>query len=678
MFGTVDMARMTLAATVDNMDEILSTCAQLGNVHIEDYVNFEDGIGVGKAKSNDSANKVSSMLAKVRAANAHYKTVNTDGPISAKELKSLTEGEFLNQIDQALAYASTIRECEAERNSISEQIKLLTKLEPLGIEIELLSSTSHIDMFVAEVAKASKVGQAFAGIGNEVRFETGPGIVVVACSPSKATEVQTILGGLGARPIQIPSGEGKPTDLISQLRTKMVELESEMKNAEMKGTGWAKKHGRTLVALEEYLTRIDSINTAPTMLAVSDMAFVLDAWVPHQEAKSIQSVLAPLASHIEIEKHVDDHHGHHDHDHHEPTPPVAYENGSVSKPFELMVDLVGRPKYGTIDPTFFIMMTFPFIYGLILGDFGYGLIIFLLGLWLGKQPFAVDPVAKNGVTILKWMGVWCIIWGLIFAEGFGFVWDNSTSHKTIPILVPIYDWTYAHIHFPHFMDSLLNLKLHVPFHRADEKVISNYVLISIYLGVGHLLFGFIIGFINAFNAHGIGAAFFEKGSFILILIGGFLHARQVVGYGGEMFILSAWTGMVIAGVFSLIIGLAIYEKFGWAGGVIMGPIETFGLLANTLSYLRVMAVGVAGVKIAEISITIGWDMMIHPSNPAMILVGLVLFVLIQAFALALGLLSPSIHAARLHFVEWMGKFHDGSGRLFTPLGGRTLHVEGQS
>jgi len=55
---------------------------------------------------------------------------------------------------------------------------------------------------------------------------------------------------------------------------------------------------------------------------------------------------------------------------------------------------------------------------------------------------------------------------------------------------------------------------------------------------------------------------------------------------------------------------------------------------------------------------------------------LLIWVGVQVFALALGLLSPSIHAVRLHFVEWMGKFHDGSGQEFTPLGGRSLHVEG--
>jgi V/A-type H+-transporting ATPase subunit I len=61
-----------------------------------------------------------------------------------------------------------------------------------------------------------------------------------------------------------------------------------------------------------------------------------------------------------------------------------------------------------------------------------------------------------------------------------------------------------------------------------------------------------------------------------------------------------------------------------------------------------------------------------------IIIGAVLFLFIQVFALALGLLSPSIHAARLHFVEWMGKFYDGSGKAFSPLGGRTLHVESES
>ena len=116
----------------------------------------------------------------------------------------------------------------------------------------------------------------------------------------------------------------------------------------------------------------------------------------------------------------------------------------------------------------------------------------------------------------------------------------------------------------------------------------------------------------------------------------------------------------------------------------MGPIETFGLLANTLSYLRIMGVGVAGVKIAEVSITMGFEPMVDAFSSgglSGILVGifcLILFLFVQLFAIALGILSPTIHAARLHFVEWMGKFYDVSGRAYSPLGGQPLHVEGNS
>ena len=206
-------------------------------------------------------------------------------------------------------------------------------------------------------------------------------------------------------------------------------------------------------------------------------------------------------------------------------------------------------------------------------------------------------------------------------------------------------------------------------------------MFSIYLGVIHLMVGFTIGFLNVLKAHGAAAAFFEKGSWILILIGGFFHARLFIVYEGDLFSLNAYSATVLVGIVCLIIGLAVYEKFGWAGGIIMGPIETFGLLANTLSYLRVMGVGVAGVKIAEVSITMGWEVMMTQFAAGGIgflwgAIAFLLFLGIQVFAIALGLLSPSIHAARLHFVEWMGKFHNGSGAPFSPVGGRSIHVEG--
>ena len=349
----------------------------------------------------------------------------------------------------------------------------------------------------------------------------------------------------------------------------------------------------------------------------------------------------------------------------------------------MLVDLVGRPKYGTFDPTLLMTVTFPLFYGMILGDWGYGLVLCALAAYLGTKPFAADPLAKNGLTILRWMGIWCIIWGLIFAEGFGFVWDDTGQLGSSSPFAGIYAWTYSNFHVPGVLADLLGMGgLHVPFHRATVGGgLQEYVVLSVYVGVAHIFLGLVIGLATVYKAHGAAAAYFEKGSWLLILTGGTMQARNMVMGYNDLFEIQIWTFLIIIGLISLIIGLAIFEKFGWVGGIIMGPIETFGLLANTLSYLRIMGVGVAGVKIAEVSITMGWDKIgpaIDSGDILTVVLGLILFVLIQLFAVALGILSPTIHAVRLHFVEWMGKFYDGSGKAFSPLGGRTLHVESES
>jgi len=683
MFDTVAMSRLTVAAPVDKMAEVLRTCTNLGCVHIESYTNFEDGVHVGQATASEEADNVSALLSKVRAAVSAFKPVNADGPVSISRIRELLDGSFGDELQKGLDLLDTQRDAEAELSVLDEQIHLLQRLAPLNMDLDLLAGSSRVEVYVSETKKASKVGSVFGDLMGKVQVASAPGIVAVACLPSEGAEVQMALGELGGKPVQIPSMSGSASEALKGLMSKRKEVEGTMYSASEEAGRWARNNGRNILAAHEYLSKEDEIHTAPTHLAVTGQAFALDAWVPSSKEGEVRTALKSLASHIEIEAFVNDHHHHHDdghddHHHEEPTPPVALENDAVSRPFELMVGLVGRPTYGTFDPTFFLMLTFPMIYGLILGDFGYGFIIFLLGLWLGTKPFAADPVAKNGITILKWMGVWCMIWGFLFAEGFGFVWDNTGQMGDASPLAGIYAWTYDNIHFPAFVTNTLNMDhTHIPFHRATSSL-NEYVLLSVYLGVAHLMFGFILGFINVARAHGLVAAFFEKGSWMIILAAGTLHIYGFLTTEQGVFDATPYALATLVGVGCLIIGLAVFEKFGWAGGLIMGPIETFGLLANTLSYLRVMGVGVAGVKIAEVSISMGWDLMLSGGGIVSIVLGFILFIFIQTFALALGLLSPSIHAARLHFVEWMGKFYDGSGRVFTPLGGRTLHTEGQS
>ena len=670
---------MTLAAPVDAMADIVRACSDLGCVHIEDYTQFEEGIGVGHAITGEDADKVSALLVKVRAIRSNISVFNSKGAVSASTAKSVAE-KLEAEIDKALGYIENIREAEANIANLEDQVRIFEKLAPLNISLDLLSGYSGVEVYVAETANSSKASKVFADLRNDIEFMAPAGLVAVACAPNKAAEVQMALAELNAKAIQLPSGEGKPAQRANDARKTITEAMASMESNQKKLDDWASTHGSDLVIVEEYLQREDAIFTSPTSLAVSNQAFALDAWLPTKNADSARSKLKKLASHLEIEAHVDDHHHHGDHDDHhaEPEPPIAYQNSNPAEPFELVVDLVGRPKYGTFEPTTLIMITLPLLYGLILGDFGYGFVIVLLALWLRTLPFAKDPMGKNATTVLLWMGIWCMFWGFVFAEGFGFIWDESWSP-----LEGFYAWTKDLTYGFKSSDIGQALGLghtYVPFHRADGAL-TDYVLLSVYVGVLHLFLGFVIGFFNVLKGHGIVAAFFEKGSWLMILTGGFLHIYGFMKGTNELMAGTIPAFVVIAGVLILIVALAVFEGFGWAGGVIMGPIETFGLLANTLSYLRIMAVGVAGVKIAEISNTMGFASMVDAFSAGDYLLVVVFFLLwigIQAFAIALGLLSPTIHAARLHFVEWMGKFYDGSGRAFSPLGGQPLHVEGKA
>ena len=783
MFETAEMSRLTVASPVDKLEDVLRICADLGCVHIEEYGNFEDGIGVGKAISSDQSTSVSKLLTKARALQAEIAAVNPDGPKSLAEVKKMVAA-MPDLIDDALAKIDEARDAESEISNLTERVKALERVSPLGIPLDLMAGYDGVELFIAETSKSSKAHAEFADILSDIELEVAKGVIAVACRPSDSAAVQIGLSALGAKPVQIPSGDGSAEKMIAAAKEKITSLENDIVASNKSVSQWTSEHGRDLVILLEHLEREESIYTAPTLLAVSNQAFVLDGWVPSSEKSNVESALGTVASHISIEKYVDDHH-HHDDDHHDDAhgkhvpeelemlsdyleskkqsvfeffknmdlddsgelefpeiekamkkadipdmpplnmarflaaidlnrdgkinlpeldlaigairngtystaehhddaqPPIKFENGDFSEPFELLVDLVGRPKYGTFDPTLLMTFTFPIFYGMILGDWGYGLVLCAIAAYFGTKPFAADPLAQNGLTILRWMGIWCIIWGLIFAEGFGFVWDDTGQMGNSSPFDFIYDWTYANIHVPGTLADLLAMGgLHVPFHRATPGGgLQEYVVLSVYVGILHIFVGLFIGLYTVWNAHGAAAAFFEKGSWLLIMTGGTMQARNMVMGYNELFELQIWTILMAVGLVSLVIGLAVYEKFGWVGGLVMGPIEIFGLLANTLSYLRIMGVGVAGVKIAEISINMGWEKI----GPAMdagdyigLLLGIVLFVLVQLFAIALGILSPSIHAIRLHFVEWMGKFYDGSGEAFSPLGGRSLHVEGKS
>ena len=102
MFETVAMSRLTVAAPVANMEQVLRACTNEGCVHVETYTNFEEGVHVGQAVASEEANHVSALLAKVRAAVSAFKPVNVDGPMPVAQVKNLIDGSFPEELQEGL------------------------------------------------------------------------------------------------------------------------------------------------------------------------------------------------------------------------------------------------------------------------------------------------------------------------------------------------------------------------------------------------------------------------------------------------------------------------------------------------------------------------------------------------------------------------------------------------
>ena len=95
-------------------------------------------------------------------------------------------------------------------------------------------------------------------------------------------------------------------------------------------------------------------------------------------------------------------------------PPTKLRNPKLFKPFEMYVKMYGLPAYNEMDPTWFVAITYSFIFGAMFGDVGQGLVLFLGGMFLYKTRH------MDLAGIIGCAGVFSIFFGFMYGSFFGF------------------------------------------------------------------------------------------------------------------------------------------------------------------------------------------------------------------------------------------------------------------
>ena len=689
--NTQQMGRLVAAGSIENLDEAVNTLARLEALHIIDYDGSEDGFSLGSP--NPSSEDVGKVLVRARSAASIISTDGPDMPVPQAPVRESLSEELPSKIDELLQASSRMDDLENEISALEEEMGGLSMVAPLGIDIELLGGYDSISSFVGTVTDTAIAAAAVDQGGILFQAKKGNQNIVAAFVRSEESQsTASSLESAGFESLALPEGSGSASERLEKAESSRDALVSE-KNALMeKIAAWEESNGEMLACGLEVLERDHDVLTAPVRIAVSEHAFVLDGWLVMGRADEVQKELKQACLYTEVTPFEMEAggggHGHSDHDHHQEMPPIAFQDRNTSKPMELLTDAVGRPAYGRIDPTVFMLVTYPIFFGIMLGDMAYGLITMGLGIML-IQRSGTNEMLNLGGRFLMYIGVGTVVFGYLYAEFAGweiFPHHGSNPAEALQFLYPAIDQGSYHVWSASFP---LGIELAFPFHRvvmvSDHGNLEHLILLTIYLGVIHVFLGLIIGFRDIMlygNGHG-GAgfvcAFFEKGVWMILLVGGFLFAYGFLGPSDADWMLMPGAAICVSATVMLMWTLYNYHGVPFPINIGLAPIEAVGMMPTVISYVRLFAVGVVGVKIAETGneklFSPMMDIISDGGQAWLVPVLFLGWLAVQFFAWGLGVFSPNIHAARLHFVEWMRQYYDSSGEEFRPFGLRSRFVE---
>lgn len=321
-------------------------------------------------------------------------------------------------------------------------------------------------------------------------------------------------------------------------------------------------------------------------------------------------------------------------------PPTKLKNLKIFKPFEMFIRMYGLPAYNEIDPTAIIALTYAFIFGVMFGDVGQGLLLFLGGLFLYKWK------KMNLAAIISCAGIFSTIFGFLFGSIFGFE-DIIDAVWMRPIL------------------QMSN----IPF----VGKLNTIFIIAIAFGMGLILFSMVLHIINGVRSNDVENIFFDTNGLAGLVFYGSIVAVIALFMTGHS-LPGALVLILMFGIPLLLIALKepltrLVEKKSKLidGGVGMFITQTFfemfevllSYFSNTLSFVRIGAFAVSHAAIMEVVLMLAGA---ENGSPNMLVI-----VLGNLFVMGMEGLIVGIQVLRLEYYEIFSRFYKGTGREFKPF-----------
>ncbi|WP_375168314.1 V-type ATP synthase subunit I [Sneathia vaginalis] len=304
--------------------------------------------------------------------------------------------------------------------------------------------------------------------------------------------------------------------------------------------------------------------------------------------------------------------------------PIKLKNGKFSDAFEGLVKTYSMPSYNEIDPTPLVAPFYWLFFGMMVADFGYGLLVTIISGLVLKTCNLKEAMRKN-VKFFFYLGFSIMLWGAIYG-----------SYFSLPLGIP------GLINPTTDYNTILKLSI----------VIG---LIHVFVGLGAKAYMQIRDGKPLDAFYDVGLWYLTLTTVILLLLGKYMGFNPIAMKVIKYIMILSMIGIILTGGREVKniggrIGLGVYSLYGISG-----------YMGDLISYARLMALGLSGGFIAlsvnQICAMVGF-------KPATIIFVIIIFVFGQTFNILLSLLGAYVHSARLIYVEFFGKFYEGGGKEF--------------
>lgn len=659
------MAKIEIIGPKSEFLDLVSLLHEQGKLHIEDLSKKIQSGQVPLDRMEIQGEEVRAydeldeMLIRVRAI---LKTLNEPAggmdaaarTVEYDRLWTLTPDELAAHVaamideveDKTADLAALHTSVESELALLARYEPILSKIQPLAKQIVVTGSFDSVALLIERRYKAglehlqselTKVTNAQCEIiSTDIDEETTAAIVVYG--RQYAEPVHKFLSMENVNQIRLPQDfQDIPLDqAYEEIHQRRAELPGELDKIRDELAQMSRRwYVKLATARDVLVDRIDEIVSIPKF-GRTEYAFVVEGWIPVADVAELQALVKDkfgdeiIVTQVEISEAEYD------------EAPVSLDNPSWAQPYHYLLGFMGTPQYGTYDPTWMLAIFYPLFFGMIVGDIGYGLIMLATVIWM-RLRFKDNDGVQLATSILGPAATMVIVFGFIYGEFFG----NLLSYEHLNLIQPIYMLNgQVMVGTPVPPDATQLL----PFNRVE--MVTVFMFIALGVGIIQVLLGLALGVYNGIRTKHKSHVY-EKGGMLAFIVGFIMLILGVV-YAAVLANAALW--VQAAGGLLLFVGMI----YAIRGGKILGAIESVSALGHIASYLRIMAVGLAGAIFADAVNGIAASM-------GSVVLGIIIAIPLQALNFVIAAFSPNIHAVRLNFVEFFGKFYESGGKEYEPF-----------